>query len=63
MPSDTIIVVRGYKNGYNDILKLRNVKIKPTENPYWYDGEYDDCIDADAYNAIDLFGENTNAKD
>ncbi len=60
---DTRIVVRGYEDGYNDILKLLPVKLKQQEDSNWYDGEYDDSTDADAIGAINLFGENKNAKD
>jgi hypothetical protein len=60
---DTKIVVRGYEDGYNDILQLKPVKIKPLSDSKWYEGEYDSSDDDDAINAIDLFGENKNAKD
>jgi len=63
LPPDTKVVVRGYEDGYNDILKVRTVKIKPNENSNWYDGEYIDNVDFDAIEAIDLFGENENPKD
>ena len=35
LPPQTKVVVRGYEDGYNDIIKLRSVKIKPNENSYW----------------------------
>lgn len=63
LPPDTKIVVRGYEDGYNDILNLKEVNIKPKTDAYWYDGEYEDCDDADALTAIDLYGENQNPKD
>lgn len=62
LPADTKIVVRGYEDGYNDILKLDPVKIKRNEKADWYLGEYEESTDADAIAAIDLFGENKNAK-
>ena len=40
LPPHTKIVVRGYEDGYNDILRLNEVKIKPTADAQWYDGEY-----------------------
>lgn len=40
LPPHTKIVVRGYEDGYNDILKLNEVKIKPKADAQWYDGEY-----------------------
>lgn len=33
------IVIRGYEDGYNDILTVRTVKIKPVIDAYWYLGE------------------------
>ncbi len=60
---NTKIVVRGYEDGYNDILKLKEVKIKPNPNAYTWDGEYEDSTDNDAITAIDLNGENQNPKD
>ncbi|MEI8366623.1 MAG: hypothetical protein WCF65_09440 [Parachlamydiaceae bacterium] len=63
LPPETKVVVRGYEDGYNDILKIRTVKIKHNENSRWYDGEYDNSEDSDAINALDLFGENKNPKD
>ena len=63
MPPQTKIVVRGYEDGYNDILKLKPVKIKPKADAHWYDGEYENSDDADAIDAIDLYGENQNPKD
>lgn len=62
-PPDTKIVVRGYEEGYNDILQLKPVRIKLDVGSHWYEGEYDDSPDADAIHAIDLFGENKTTKD
>jgi len=62
IPPDTKIVIRGYEDGYNDINKLRTIKIRPNENAHWYLGEYEDSNDADAIDAVDLFGENKNTK-
>jgi hypothetical protein len=42
---------------------LKPVKIKQKIDSKWYEGEYEDRTDEDAINAIDLFGENKNAKD
>jgi hypothetical protein len=63
LPPHTKIVVRGYEDGYNDILRLNEVKIKPNADAEWYDGEYIDTNDAEATLAIDLFGVNQLAKD
>lgn len=58
-PPDTKIVVRGYEDGYNDILKLRQVKIKNNLGAAWYYGVYSDSEEKDAIHAVDLFGENS----
>lgn len=63
LPPNTKVVVRGYEDGYNDILKLKEVKIKPKTDAYWYDGEYEDSTETDAITAINLYGENQNPKD
>ena len=63
LPPTTKIVVRGYEDGYNNILQLKEIKIKPKADAHWYDGEYENCNDADAITAIDLYGENQNPKD
>ena len=63
LPSQTKIVVRGYEDGYNDILKLNEVKIKPKADAVWYYGEYVDTNDSEAILAIDLFGVNQRVKD
>lgn len=60
---DMKIVIRGYEDGYNDILELKTVKIKHVTDSHWYDGEYDDSTDENAIDAVDLFGKNENAKD
>ncbi len=63
LPPNTKIVVRGYEDGYNDILKLNEVKTKPNPNAYTWDGEFKNSTNADATTAIDLYGENKNPKD
>ena len=56
---DTKIVVRGYEDGYNDVIHLRKRKIKTNPVPVWYYGEYSISSDDDAITAIELFGENS----
>ena len=63
LPPNTKIVVRGYEDGYNDILQLKEVKIKLNPNAYTWYGEYEESTNADAITAIDLYGENQNPKD
>jgi hypothetical protein len=59
---DTKIVVRGYEDGYNDIQKLRKIRIKYYPDAEWYYGVYSDSKDPDSFDAIDLYGENPNEK-
>jgi len=59
---ETKIVIRGYEDGYNDILKLRQVRIKYYPDAEWYYGVYSDSEAPDAIDAIDLYRENTNEK-
>lgn len=58
LPPNTKVVVRGYEDGYNDILQLKPIKIKPKADAHWYDGEFENNSDSDALDAIDLYGEN-----
>jgi hypothetical protein len=62
LPPETKIVIRGYEDGYNDILKLRQVRIKYYPDAEWYYGVYSNSRDPDAIDAIDLYGENINEK-
>ncbi len=59
-PATTKVVIRGYEDGYNDIIIVKSVKIKTKENAFWYDGMYEDSPDEDAIPAVDLYGENKN---
>jgi len=63
LPPNTKIVVRGYEDGYNDILQLKEVKIKSKADAHLYDGEYEESNDVGATLAVDLYGENQNPKD
>jgi hypothetical protein len=54
LPPDTKLVVRGYEDGYNDILQLKKVSIKQNSNSYTWEGEYEDSNDTDALDAYDL---------
>ena len=58
LPPEVIIVVRGYENGYNDIIRLKNKTIMINKEAEWYDGEYMDCDETYAISAMELFGEN-----
>ena len=60
---ETKIVVCGYEGGFNDILQLNAVKIKSKSDAYWFDGEYEQSMENDSIDAVDLFGDNKNPKD
>ncbi|MGN6531904.1 MAG: hypothetical protein ACTHK0_09150 [Ginsengibacter sp.] len=55
---ETKVVVRGYEDGYNDVFSLKPVRIKTMANGAWYYGEYADSDHVDAFDAVDIFGEN-----
>lgn len=60
---DTKVVIRGYENGYNDILRIVPRKIELDTNSHWYEGSYTDGKDLTAIDAIELYGDNVYAKD
>jgi hypothetical protein len=66
LPSDTRIIIRGYKDGYNDILRLihRAIVSHPEKKAYYY-GEYTDAGKENKYGAkkaVELYGDNTKAE-
>jgi hypothetical protein len=58
LPPDTKILIRGYEDGYNDIIKLKPVRVKHNPDADWYYGEYAASSDPEATDAIELYGEN-----
>lgn len=54
------VVVRGYEDGYNDIQRLKPLKLKQNKNAKWYSGEYFKEDSENFINAIELYGENNN---
>ena len=64
---DTLIIVRGYEDGYNNILRLILRKIIPhPERKADYYGEYASATNEEeekaAIRAVELYGENTKAE-
>jgi hypothetical protein len=57
-PPDAKVIVRGYENGYNDILKLRSLFVSQNPEAKWYDGEYEKSEATDGIEAIEIYGEN-----
>ena len=57
-PPDAKVIVRGYENGYNDILKLRSLFVRQNPEAKWYDGEYEESEATDGIEAIEIYGEN-----
>jgi hypothetical protein len=39
---NTIVVVRGYEDGCNEIKEVSPTKVRPYPDPTWYYGEYED---------------------
>ncbi|WP_424947931.1 hypothetical protein [Candidatus Spongiihabitans sp.] len=65
--SDKQVVIRGYEDGYNDILKIRNLRIIPhRDQKESHNGEYDEAYKKEAIKvstpAIELWGDNTKAE-
>jgi hypothetical protein len=68
LPYETKIIIRGYEDGYNDILKLEERQIIPHRHQVeWYYGEYEDVMKDDdklkAIKAVELWGKNTKAEE
>ncbi len=61
-PSDTIVVVSGYEDGYNDIYAVKQISLKLNANKEEYCGAHTDYIGEDAIPAIFLWGENKYSK-
>jgi len=57
-PHNAKVVVRGYENGYNDILELRSLFVRQNPEAKWYDGEYEKSEATDGIEAIEIYGEN-----
>lgn len=62
LPPETKVVVRGYENGYNDIIMLRNLSITVNKERKWWDGVYADSKETDAITAVELFGDDHNSE-
>jgi len=62
LPPETKIVVRGYENGYNDIIMLRKLTITVNKERMWWDGEFIDSNEAQAVSAVELFGDKHNSE-
>jgi hypothetical protein len=60
---DTKIVIRGYEEGYNDILEIISRKIELDTSSHWYEGSYKESKNSTAIFAIELYGDNVHAKD
>jgi hypothetical protein len=54
---DTKVVVRGYENGYNDVVSLRERNIMVQNKAKWWDGRYIET-DNSSIAALEIFGDN-----
>ena len=57
-PPNAKVIVRGYENGYNDIIELKNLFVRQNPEAKWYDGEYEKSEATDGIEAIEIYGEN-----
>lgn len=66
LPPDIRIIIRGYEDGYNDILRIiPRIIIPHPEQKADYYGEYTDAgrkHETGVINAVELYGENTQAE-
>lgn len=62
LPPEIKIVVRGYENGFNDIIMLQNREITINKERNWWDGEYIDSKETYAIHAVEIFGGNHNSE-
>ncbi|MBA4408984.1 MAG: hypothetical protein Q8S54_13060 [Bacteroidota bacterium] len=57
-PPNAKVIVRGYENGYNDVIELKSLFVRPNQEANWYDGEYEKSETTDGIEAIEIYGEN-----
>ena len=57
-PPNAKVVVRGYENGYNDVLELKSLFVMQNPEAKWYDGEYEKSQVTNGIEAIEIYGEN-----
>ncbi|MCX6238222.1 MAG: hypothetical protein NTY07_11820 [Bacteroidia bacterium] len=57
-PPNAKVIVRGYENGYNDILELRSLFVRQNAEAKWYDGEYEKSEATDGIEAIEIYSGN-----
>ena len=55
---ETKVVVRGYENGFNDVVSLRKKTLMIHEAAKWYDGRYIETNRTESIIAVELFGDN-----
>lgn len=60
---DTLVVIAGYENNFNDVLNIKEVKLKLNVSEHWYEGAHEESGSDDSVSAIALVGENLNATD
>jgi len=57
-PPDMKVVAEGYEQGYDDVVNVKQIKIKHLEKGEWYVGAYEDSSDKDAISAVFVNGAN-----
>jgi hypothetical protein len=58
VPPDLKVIVRGYENGFNDVISVKMQNIVETEKPGWWDGKYQVDNNSISTNAVEIFGDN-----
>ena len=57
-PPDMKVVAEGYEQGYDDVVNVKLIRIKPIEKAEWYVGAYDDSMAEDAISTVFINGAN-----
>lgn len=57
-PPEMKVVAEGYEEGYDDIVNVMQIKIKPAEDPRWYVGAFDISPDGTGETVVFINGAN-----
>ena len=60
---DSRVVISGYENNFNDVLNIKELKLKLNVSEHWYEGAHEETNKDESVSAVALLGENPNAND
>lgn len=55
---DLKVVVRGYENGFNDVVSIEVRNIVESAKAQWWDGRYQEDDNDVSFRAVEIFGDN-----